>query len=193
MRLQFTDATDTNGSLTVRRFAGAAPENARLLALTVQGPDGPITPDVVSDDRYWTIEAASLSGFTYTVCLDASALPGVPNPSGLVLVKRAQSEADWVPQPTTLEQVGERTFLCTAGLSSFSQFGIGANRSVNPLPVELTAFEALTDGTEAVLRWTTASETNNAGFEIQAKAGAADWQAVTFVEGQGTTTAAQAY
>ena len=39
------------------------------------------------------------------------------------------------------------------------------------LPVELTSFTALVQNGRAVLRWETASELNNAGFEVQQRAG----------------------
>lgn len=58
-----------------------------------------------------------------------------------------------------------------------------------PLPVELTSFEAMLDGEEVVLAWTTASETNNAGFDVQVRADRPDgvWEHLAFVEGGGTT------
>ncbi|HMB92597.1 MAG TPA: hypothetical protein VKP65_17220, partial [Rhodothermales bacterium] len=66
------------------------------------------------------------------------------------------------------------------------------------LPVELVAFEAQADGRSATLAWQTASETNNAGFELQHrylgeanKAGA--FSALAFIEGHGTTEVAQRY
>ncbi|MEM8560308.1 MAG: T9SS type A sorting domain-containing protein [Bacteroidota bacterium] len=61
------------------------------------------------------------------------------------------------------------------------------------LPVELTAFEAQRDGDRVVLTWATSSETNNAGFDIELRATASDFQAVGFVGGAGTTTEAQTY
>lgn len=67
----------------------------------------------------------------------------------------------------------------------------------HPLPVELVAFTATADGEAAVLRWETASETNNAGFEVQHRQDQPGqeplWQPLGFVEGTGTTAAAQAY
>ncbi len=60
------------------------------------------------------------------------------------------------------------------------------------LPVELTSFDALVDGSDVVLAWETASETNNAGFEVQQLVGGA-YQAIGFVSGFGTTNEAQAY
>lgn len=42
--------------------------------------------------------------------------------------------------------------------------------TATPMPVTLTAFTAQRQGTEAVLSWATANETDNAGYEIQANA-----------------------
>lgn len=62
-----------------------------------------------------------------------------------------------------------------------------------PLPVELTGLEATVDGRGVQLSWTTASETNNAGFYVERTAGEAAWETLDFVEGEGTTTTAQHY
>lgn len=62
------------------------------------------------------------------------------------------------------------------------------------IPVELSSFEAVLDGTTARLTWATASETNNAGFEVEARSSQdGTWNALGFVAGQGTTTEAQIY
>lgn len=60
------------------------------------------------------------------------------------------------------------------------------------LPVELRAFDAVRDGRDAVLRWTTASETNNSGFSVQHRRAGA-FREVAFVDGAGTTRQAQQY
>lgn len=79
-------------------------------------------------------------------------------------------------------------------------FGNGASGSTGDdsicsiLPVELTRFEASTDGSDVLLTWGTASETNNAGFEVQQRAAEdAGFHVIQFVEGHGTTTEAQTY
>lgn len=56
------------------------------------------------------------------------------------------------------------------------------------LPVELNALTAKANGTEVTLNWSTATELNNYGFEIQRKASAGEFTTVAFVKGQGTTT-----
>ncbi len=66
--------------------------------------------------------------------------------------------------------------------------------SVNGLltPVEFVSFTSVVSGSDVSLNWETASETNNAGFEVQVKAGES-WNALGFVEGHGTTTEVQTY
>ena len=66
------------------------------------------------------------------------------------------------------------------------------NDSSCGLPVELVGFEAVTDGDDVLLAWQTASETNNAGFELQHRAGE-HWTARAFITGYGTTIEAQHY
>ncbi|MEO1479770.1 MAG: T9SS type A sorting domain-containing protein [Bacteroidota bacterium] len=68
-------------------------------------------------------------------------------------------------------------------------YGLLAN-----IPVELTSFNAVMDGESVVLDWQTASETINAGFEVQMRDGnSGEFQTLDFVEGAGTTTEAQTY
>lgn len=61
------------------------------------------------------------------------------------------------------------------------------------IPVELVAFEGSADGNSAVLSWETASETNNAGFEVQMAQDGDNYATLGFVAGHGTTTEAQSY
>ena len=69
-----------------------------------------------------------------------------------------------------------------------------ANATGGALPVELASFDVSTDGQRGVLRWQTASETNNAGFAVQHQAPTAnDWRKVGYREGAGTTTQPQSY
>ncbi|MGB5287932.1 MAG: T9SS type A sorting domain-containing protein, partial [Ignavibacteriaceae bacterium] len=64
---------------------------------------------------------------------------------------------------------------------------IGADEFVF-VPVELTSFTAMVNGKEILLSWTTASELNNLGFEIQRSTGGEEFFTIGFVDGHGTTT-----
>ncbi|MBE2279909.1 MAG: T9SS type A sorting domain-containing protein, partial [Ignavibacteriaceae bacterium] len=55
------------------------------------------------------------------------------------------------------------------------------------IPVELTEFKATTSNRVVTLNWSTSSETNNKGFEVERLTGE-QWSVIGFVEGNGTTT-----
>ena len=71
----------------------------------------------------------------------------------------------------------------------------------SPLPVELTSFDATTDGPDVLLRWETATETNNAGFFVEMAAhdqdvpqsAAKDFRQLGFIDGHGTIEYPQSY
>jgi len=61
------------------------------------------------------------------------------------------------------------------------------------LPVELARFTATTAGEAVTLRWTTTSEENNAGFDVERSTDGETFTAIGFEPGVGTTEEAQAY
>lgn len=61
------------------------------------------------------------------------------------------------------------------------------------LPVELSSFAASVSGSNVILNWSTASEVNNYGFEVQRRAGNDVWGKIGFVAGYGTTTETKSY
>jgi hypothetical protein len=61
------------------------------------------------------------------------------------------------------------------------------------VPVELTSFTGAFVGNNVELKWSTATELNNRGFEIQRSINGSAFATVAFVEGRGTTTETQQY
>lgn len=61
------------------------------------------------------------------------------------------------------------------------------------LPVELTSFTAKSSTNQVNLTWTTATEINNSGFEIQKSTDGSEFVSVGFIKGNGTTTEPKAY
>lgn len=61
------------------------------------------------------------------------------------------------------------------------------------IPVELTAFNVNVNKNEVILDWTTATELNNLGFEIQRKSLNGNYETLGFVSGKGTTTEVNNY
>jgi len=65
---------------------------------------------------------------------------------------------------------------------------------VTPLPVELTTFTASLKGNSTVLKWSTATEINNAGFQIERKLDGSNlWTSVAFIPGAGTSNVPISY
>jgi len=62
-----------------------------------------------------------------------------------------------------------------------------------PIPVELVSFKASHINGLVNLEWSTASELNNIGFEIERKSNNENYMMIGFVEGQGTTTESNYY
>jgi hypothetical protein len=63
----------------------------------------------------------------------------------------------------------------------------------NPVPVELTSFTAISNGNTITLNWSTATETNNSGFEIERAANNSNFVKIGFIPGAGTTTDIRTY
>ena len=63
----------------------------------------------------------------------------------------------------------------------------------NILPVELSSFTAQLSENKVLLTWSTETETNNLGFEIQRTSDSTNWITIGFKEGNGTTTEPQNY
>ena len=63
----------------------------------------------------------------------------------------------------------------------------------DPLPVELTTFTALVSKSNINLKWRTATELKNYGFEIERKTNNSDWEKIGFVQGNGNSNVPKNY
>jgi hypothetical protein len=93
--------------------------------------------------------------------------------------------------PMAVNADGE-VFVASRTLNSATDY-IAKVSDASPLPVELASFDATRRGSAVTLTWQTASETNNARFEVQRQASDGGWTQVGSVQGRGTTETAQSY
>jgi hypothetical protein len=78
------------------------------------------------------------------------------------------------------------------GVRTFATFTLGDE--LRPLPVVLTAFNATRSGLNTQVTWSTASEKNSAGFDVQVSTDGAYFRKLAFVKSQnGDVTKAQNY
>ncbi len=81
-------------------------------------------------------------------------------------------------------------------ITSFGTFALAstsADAKLNPLPVVLVSFAARRRGADVALSWTTASELNNARFEVQRSLDGQQFMPVATVAGHGTAAQAHQY
>ncbi|MBK6681951.1 MAG: T9SS type A sorting domain-containing protein [Ignavibacteriales bacterium] len=68
-----------------------------------------------------------------------------------------------------------------------------SGESNGALPVELTSFNAAIRNGLVDLKWETATEVNNYGFEVERKTASSDWSKIGFVEGHNSTNSPKYY
>ena len=77
------------------------------------------------------------------------------------------------------------------------ELGIVLKYNDEIVPVELVNFTSLIEGNKVLLNWTTATETNNQGFQIERRktqdVKSENWKNIGFINGNGTTTESQSY
>lgn len=92
---------------------------------------------------------------------------------------------------------GDGTGLPTGSITSttnFTTFSDFVLAFTGPVPVELTAFSAKLYKSDVMLNWTTATETNNYGWDIEMrKNSSAAWQKIGFVNGAGNSNSPKEY
>jgi len=182
--INFTGVSGT-GTCTVQSF------NAPAQNVSFSGP----TPAFTSQYRF----VITASGFTFTnaeLRFNRTQIPnaGITNANTVSVYRRpTPGTGAFSILPNAFSSAAPDEVRATT--TAFSEFILASND--NQLPVELTEFIGRKTETGVELHWRTASEQNNAGFEVQRRSenrGASEaWQVLGFVRGAGTTTEAQSY
>jgi hypothetical protein len=176
------EGTSGSGDVTVQRFSNG-PSN----------PSGIGEPNI-SSYRFAFSAAGDLTFSDNTeVRLDVSTLSGISDASNVTVYKRpVRGDGEFTSLPTSYDAGNDELVAETV---SFSEFVLASDESDNPLPVELASFNGTATESGARLTWQTASETNNAGFEVQRQK-EEGWTQIGFVDSKaagGTTTETQSY
>jgi hypothetical protein len=93
-----------------------------------------------------------------------------------------------------IAQIGEIVY----GLTPTGTWNSGTNQQLNlsstgVIPVELSSFTANVNNNSVNLYWTTESESNNFGFEIQRSKTNTNFNKIDFIQGHGTTSQPYSY
>lgn len=184
LSVSITSTPDANNYL-VAYLAGAA-------------SDPPVTgetyPELVSQRAAIIWGIVETGNVTVNLIFDYSGIPGISDPSSLRLIKRASADSPWVDITAQFTNDVENRKFTANGVTSFSEFTIGSDGGSNPLPVQMAAFHATTQGLIVTLRFTTATEVDNSRFEVKRRlAGSEAWAMVGARAGAGTSTSPRTY
>jgi hypothetical protein len=183
---------DTNGPSTAARLAGSTDEIADRKNAGFE---------TISPYR-WEIDPgrAQLEAVEAAFRLRDADLRGIGRPDSVVILVDSTGDGSLVALETRFEDGGtpsdpaDDQIVATDMPGRRTVVRLASNSPSNPLPVELARFTATTSREAVTLRWATASETNNAGFEVKHRSpNAPDYATIGFVEGAGTTTEPQSY
>lgn len=196
VELSFTTAPTSGGTLTVEHIASDPGNNG-----TTTIDDGGYLLDTYSKTGYWKINAGNgLTGGIYSLNLTMGGIIGVVDVLTLRIIKRANSGALWSVNGNHVSGSGTNTNSTSSrsNMSGFSEFAIADNFLANPLdgalPVNLLSLNATSNGRNVCLNWTTNSEINNSGFNVERmNAGTKVWETLGFVKGKGTVNVQSNY
>jgi hypothetical protein len=178
--MDYTAGPSAAGTITVQ-FVPGNPGNAGL----------PVTDNFVnlnraSENGVWRISQANgLVGGTYNLSLAGNQFRGIINTSSISVIRRLDNVSNWSNNGTYTAATGTTTspVFNRSGLNVYGEFTAASDTLSNPLPVSLLVFNAKPADNDVVINWTTASEINNKGFNIERSVDGRTFEFVRFVEG----------
>ncbi len=176
----YTTSPSTSGMLA-GQFVTTVPSSFGL-PLT----EGSIVLKLAAINGYWNFIASNgLNGGTYNATLAAQGFTGVQDYTTLVMLKRFSTVNQWTLEGTHVTTTGSNNapILSRTGLAGYGNFGVGGDTLFNTLPVTLVSLSAKNMNGDAVISWTTSTEINNKGFEIERSFNGKTFSKINFVKG----------
>lgn len=149
-------------------------------------------------NSYWSINpTGSLTGATYNITINFGTHETytISTPSSNTRLAKYNGTWEVFSTPGNGNWQSELNWgsemITTRGMNSFSDYAL--TDQGNPLPVELCSFNANVFNRQADLLWTTCSEINNSGFEVERRdfnavtAAFGSWVKIGFVPGNGNS------
>ncbi|HQI40906.1 MAG TPA: S8 family serine peptidase, partial [Ignavibacteriaceae bacterium] len=160
---------------------------------TMSGSIGLIKPDISApgNGTTSTINGTGYGSFSGT----SGATPHAGGVSALLLSVNPNltpADVSMILQTTAIEKgtAGKDNRYGAGRIDAYAAYLL----ALSMIPVELTSFSASTDQNSVILNWSTATETNNAGFSVERKIPVDErWIEIGFVPGFGTTTEKRSY
>lgn len=202
--LRITSAGDAGGYLDFATW-NTAPGNQIVMSL-LPAPSGVthmgdiLAPGVGNSEnamnRFWVIDPTSYTtkpGGAMTMAYDPDELEGTMAPGNLQLQRFNEPAEDWGDFLPATIQAPNRIGVADIPSAQFFKSWTLASAS-DPLPIELTSFEATCAANGRVLiEWVTASETNNKEFVVERSEEGVFWETILTMDGAGNSSTERKY
>lgn len=179
-----------SGTIVASNIRAYGTNNGELWVMTPDYVRGCYLEGTVTD----SVTGNPLPGATVSIL--SSGVTGTTNNLGEYKIGQVQSGTISV----SFSRAGYVTKVLTATLSNGvltlldAALAPASGGSGNPLPVEILSFDAVREGRQVLLRWQTAQEYHNAGFEVQlSRNGGHQWAVLGFVPSHGDSRQPQQY
>ncbi|MES2133041.1 MAG: T9SS type A sorting domain-containing protein [Bacteroidota bacterium] len=148
--------------------------------------------------RIWYIDITNTStALTNTIEFDMSdggIATTLGSASDYVLLYRAAQTGNWTELVTATSVVGDRVVFPGVTLTNDGYYTIGTrNYLISPLPVELLSFNATKNNSKVDINWATASEKENASFNVEKSKDGISYETVFSCAGKGNTSSTTNY
>lgn len=182
-------STDDLGSTLVQRVHSPAMGGGNQGILRQFLIDFPVPPPPKQTKKYVNAEENVSLATTLRFYYDESELNGIPEANLTLFQSYTGEDNTWQPMGGTVNTANN--YVEISNVVDFLYWTFG---NINaPIPVELKSFSASVSKNGVLLDWTTATETNNAGWNIERKQLNQNWQNIGFVEGSGNSTTTKNY
>lgn len=148
------------------------------------------------NEGYWYLigENGIDATSAYTIKLNYSNFAGSTSEQCLRILK-SENLTSWMQEGTHGTYDGAADWITRTSQTGYSFFAVAGNTTLNPLPIELVAFNANCSSNNSILvHWTTASENNNDHFLLERSKDFITWDIIAMVNTQnGNSNTIQQY
>lgn len=194
VRVNYTTAPSAGGHLTVEFLPTPITGTGFPIAAATTG-GFPFDVTNAANEGYWKIdnEAGKLTDGFYSIALTGEGFTTINTLSEITLIKRVGA-GDWHCPGTHVAASGTTAVptVSRTGVAGWSNFGFGGS-AVNPLPVELIAFDARCADGKAEVNWLTASESNSERFVVESSRDLVQWSVIGELPAAGNSSSVRAY
>ena len=142
----------------------------------------------VTDNEYWTLVQNTGTSSENVTLEWTGNTSGIGNLSELRVTSWNGIQWDNLGNASTTGTTSDGTMLASIPTSNYTAFAFGTTTANNPLPIGLISFNAVLNGRQVDLDWSTATETNNDFFTIEKTRDGFNYEFVAKVDGAGNST-----